>query len=270
MSTQLNVGMAAAATAGGATRGRPPSGLRILWLEARMEFFRLLRNPSFSVPIIVFPLMFYLLFAVMLGPPSAAGGVAGHMLAKFTIFGVMAPGLFGLGVSLALDRDRGLLELKRALPMPAGAYLGAKVAMAGLFASIVSVALMLLSATAGAVVLEAAQWVELFVVSLLGVLPFCSLGLLVGTLTKGSAAPAVINLVYLPMSFLSGLLIPLNVLPHAVVQFAPLWPSYHLAQLTQGIVDQSGPRGVLAHILAVVGEGVLFFALARHRLAKLR
>ena len=270
MSTQLNVGMAAAATAGGATRGRPPSGLRILWLEARMEFFRLLRNPSFSVPIIVFPLMFYLLFAVMLGPPSAAGGVAGHMLAKFTIFGVMAPGLFGLGVSLALDRDRGLLELKRALPMPAGAYLGAKVAMAGLFASIVSVALMLLSATAGAVVLEAAQWVELFVVSLLGVLPFCSLGLLVGTLTKGSAAPAVMNLVYLPMSFLSGLLIPLNVLPHAVAQIAPLWPSYHLARLTLGIVDQSGPQGVLAHILAVIGEGVLFFALARRRLARLR
>ncbi len=106
-------------------------------------------------------------------------------------------------------------------------------------------------------------------VSLLGVLPFCSLGLLVGTLTKGSAAPAVMNLVYLPMSFLSGLLIPLNVLPHTVVQIAPLWPSYHLAQLTLGIVDRA-PQGVLAHTLAVVGEGVVFFALARRRLAKLR
>jgi ABC-2 type transport system permease protein len=33
------------------------------------------------------------------------------MLASYSTFGVMAPGLFGFGVSLALDLVRGLLTL---------------------------------------------------------------------------------------------------------------------------------------------------------------
>jgi len=250
-----------------------PSVLRILFLETQMEFLRLLRSPSFSVPVLSFPLMFYVLFAVVLGPPSAHNGaLARHLLATYSVFGVMAPGLFGLGVTLAMDRERGLLELKRALPMPSGAYLGARVIMTAVFAAIVSVALMLLSATVGAVVLEAAQWFTLFIASVMGVLPFCSLGLFIGTLTKGQAAPAVINLVYLPMSFLSGLLLPMSIMPRFIQQIAPLWPSWHLAQLTLHIVDNDDAPGLslAAHVLAVVGEAVVFFVLARRRLSKLR
>ena len=198
------------------------SALSILWVESRMEFMRLLRAPAFSVPIISFPVMFYILFALVMGPTDASGGVARHMLASFTTFGVMAPGLFGLGVSLAIERERGLLELKRALPIPAGVYLGAKLVMASMFSAIISVVLMLLAATAGHVVMELLQWCKLFVLALLGVLPFCSLGLLVGTLVKGQAAAAVVNLVYLPMSFLSGMMIPLQAMPHVLTQVAPI------------------------------------------------
>lgn len=236
-----------------------------------MEFLRMWRAPGFSIPVIVFPLMFYVLFALVLGPPPAAGGVARHMLAMYTTFGVMAPGLFGLGVSLAIERERGLLELKRALPIPAGVYLGAKLVMASVFAAIVSVLLMVLAATAGQVVLEALQWVKLLILAVLGVLPFCSLGLLIGTLAKGQAAAAFVNLVYLPMSFLSGLLIPLSTLPHALASVAPLWPSYQLAQVALHVVgqgDESAGCGV--HIVAVAAEGLAFFALAQRRLRTLR
>lgn len=246
------------------------STLSILWVESRMEFMRLLRAPAFSVPIISFPVMFYVLFALVMGPPNSSGGVARHLLASFTTFGVMAPGLFGLGVSLAIERERGLLELKRALPIPAGVYLGAKLVMASLFAAIVSVVLMTLAATAGHVVMEALQWCKLFILALLGVVPFCSLGLLIGTLVKGQAAAAVVNLVYLPMSFLSGMMIPLQVMPHALTRLAPIWPSYHLQQIALHVVGdpQSGSYGL--HVVAVTLEGLAFFAWAQRRLSKLR
>jgi len=106
----------------------------------------------------------------------------------------------------------------------------------------------------------------------MGVLPFCSLGLFIGTLTPGQAAPAVINLVYLPMSFLSGLLLPMSIMPRFIQQLAPLWPSWHLAQLTLHVVDNDDTPGLslTAHVLAVVAEAVLFFVLARRRLSKLR
>lgn len=249
---------------------RGVSTLQVLLVESRMEFMRLLRAPAFSVPIISFPVMFYVLFALVMGPPDPTGGIARHLLASFTTFGVMAPGLFGLGVSLAMERERGLLELKRALPVPAGVYLGAKLIMAAVFAAIISVVLMILAATAGEVVLETLQCLKLLVVAVLGVLPFCSLGLLIGTLAKGQAAAALVNLVYLPMSFLSGLMIPLSALPHALAHLAPLWPCYHLAQIALHVLGAGESSGLGLHIAVVAAEGMAFFVLAARRLSRLR
>jgi ABC-2 type transport system permease protein len=243
--------------------------LRIVLTEARMECLRLLRAPAFSVPTIIFPLLFYVLFGVLLAPAHPNPAIARAILANFMVFGVIAPGLFGVGVTLAMDRDRGLLELKRAMPMPPGAYLTAKLVMAMAFTAIVSLALILTSAMLGRVMLALIQWVALFVLAVLGVLPFCALGLLVGTLTKGQAAAAVINLIYLPMSFLSGLWLPLSTLPKLINEVAPVWPSYHLNALAQALVSGQGGAGQWRHVVILVGMAGLFFFLARRRLPDL-
>ena len=129
--------------------------LRVFLVETRMECLRLLRAPSFAVPIILFPLMFYALFGLLLGNNGHPGQEASrYALATFVAFGAIAPGLFGVGITLALDRDRGLLQLKRALPMPPGIYLVAKLVTSMVFAAVVSMALMLLAAMVGKVVLE--------------------------------------------------------------------------------------------------------------------
>jgi ABC-2 type transport system permease protein len=263
------VDTAHSASAGTAAGGRV-SMLRILWLETWTEYLRLLRTPSFSVPVIGFPLLFYLLFGVMLGP--ARGAEAGRaVLAAFIVFGVMAPGLFGLGVTLAIDRDRGLLALKRALPMPPGVFLASKLVVAMLMAAIVSTLLMALAMTIGRVALGLFESCALLALALLGVVPFCSLGLLIGTLTKGQAAVAVINLVYLPMSFLSGVLLPLPVLPHGLAELAPLWPAYHLAQLAFAVVGRGGTASTgqaADHVAVLAGMTALFFAISRRRLGR--
>lgn len=244
---------------------------RIFLVEARMECLRLARSPSFAVPIILFPLMFYALFGLVLGGHGHADvpGAAAHMLANYIAFGCVAPGLFGIGVTVALDRDRGLFELKRALPMPAGTYLAAKLVTAMVFAAVVSLLLMLLGATVGKVVLGVAQWAGLFILAILGVIPFSGIGLAVGALVKGQAAPAVLNLIYVPMSFLSGLWMPLSVLPHAVAQVAPVWPAYHLARLAQYAVGEGGGE-FLPHVLDLAGMSVLFFLVSRRALRKVR
>jgi ABC-2 type transport system permease protein len=267
MTAQVDSG--AIATAPRIAAIRFPS-VRIFLLETRMEFLRLIRLPSFSVPILVFPLMFYVLFGIFLGSRYGGAGAGRYLLANFTVFGVMAPGLFGIGVTLAMDRDRGLLELKRALPMPPGIYLAAKLAMSMVFAAIVSILVMVLAAVLGQVVLSLTQWGTLFVLAVFGVLPFCALGLLVGTLVKGQAAPAVINLIYIPMALLSGLWMPLQMLPHVIGQLAPLWPAYHLVQLAQSVVGTAERSGVGAHLLALAGTAAVFFLAARRRLGRLR
>ncbi len=248
--------------------------LRVLRLETRAEYLRLLRTPAFAVPVIGFPILFYLLFGIMLAPRHAGPGSSLALLATFVAYGVMAPGLFGIGVALATDRDRGLLALKRALPMPPGTYLAAKLLVATLFAGIVSIALMLLAATAGHVALAPSLCALLLLLGVLGVLPFCGLGLLLGTLVKGQAAPAIINLVYLPMAFLSGVLLPLSVLPRALAAIAPVWPAYHLVQLTLVAVGggrtnpATGGSGIAGHLLVLAAMTVVFFVVARRRLQR--
>ncbi len=242
---------------------------RIYALESKHEFLRLLRAPSFAMPTLLFPAMFYFLFAVLFAGRASGDYHANiYLLATYGVFGVMAPGLFGFGVSVALDRERGWLTLKRALPMPPGAYLASKLAMAMLFAAIIFTILALLATTVGGVVLPASAWIRLLIVEVFGVLPFCAIGLCVATLVSGQAAPAVINLVYLPMSFLSGLWMPLTVLPAAVRGIAPLWPAYHLGQLALAAVDQPSDGAALVHVATLAAVTVAFLAVARRRLAR--
>lgn len=244
------------------------SPLRCYWLEAKYEFLRLLRTPSFSVPTLLFPPVFYVLFGVVLAGSRSGGDMGRYLLATYGVFGVMGAALFGFGVTIAMERERGFLTLKRALPMPPGAYLLAKMAMAMVFAAIISLVLAVLAMLLAKVSLQPAQWALLFVINVVGVLPFCALGLFIGTLISGSAAPAVVNLVYLPMAFLSGLWMPLQILPPIFARLAPAWPSYHLAQVALKVVDADAGGRLLLHLAVLLVVTAAFFVLARARLTR--
>jgi ABC-2 type transport system permease protein len=251
-----------------ATRRMPRPPRFGAWLqETRYEFLRLWRTPSFVVPCLLFPSLFYLLFGVLLGRGSG-GEAARYLLAGYSVFGVMGVALFGFGMTVAMDREEGLLTLKRAQPMPPGAYLAAKVGMAMLFSLAMFALLATLAVGVGGVRLAPAQWLELLTVVLLAVLPMGALGLWLGTLVGGRGAPALINLVYLPMAFLSGVFIPLAMLPKLLQQLAPLWPSYHLAVIAQARVGFGAGRPLWPHLAFAVAFAALFLFLARRRLAR--
>jgi ABC-2 type transport system permease protein len=234
--------------------------------EAKSECLRYLRNPGFLLPTLLFPSVFYLMFGIFLAHSNSAEAPR-YLLASYGTFGVMAPGLFAFGVSLALERDTGLLTLKRAMPMPPGAYLLGKMAMAVLVAAVISIILMCMAVFLAGVSLAAPRLAMFFMLEVLGVLPFCALGLLIGTLVKGQGAPGVVNLVYLPMAFLSGLWFPLSMMPSFIQSIAPLLPAYHLDQLALSVVGL-GQGGVLVHVLVLVGFTAAFLLLAARRLRR--
>lgn len=234
--------------------------------EARSECLRYMRAPGFMLPIMLFPAMFYLLFGVLMARSNGADA-ARYLLASYGVFGVMSPGLFGFGVSLALERDGGLLTFKRALPMPPGAYLLGKMLMAMAAAAVVILLLLAMALSLGHVTLSLTQAGALLLVGMFGVLPFCALGMFVGTLIKGQGAPGMLQLIYLPMSFMSGLWFPLPMLPKFLQQVAPVWPSYHLDMLALTAVGM--PQGpVLPHVLVLLGVAAGFLLLAARRLRR--
>ena len=91
--------------------------------ESRAELRKNLRLPQFVLPTVITPAVFYGLFAVALNKSGAAA--ATYSLATFGVFAATGPALFGFGAGVAVERDSGLIELKRVSPLPAGAYVGA-------------------------------------------------------------------------------------------------------------------------------------------------
>ena len=233
-----------------ASRVSQYSALAVYMTEARFEFIRMLRMPMFALPALVFPAMFYTLFGILMGNGKAE--MSTYLLATYSIFGVMGPGLFGFGVSVALEKDQGWLKWRRAVPALPGAYFVSKMVMALIFAFIIFMELALLSSTFGGVDLSALQWSQLLVISLLSSLPFCAMGLVIGILVNGQAAPAIVNFIYLPMAFLSGLWLPINMLPKFLGTLAPIWPSYHAAQIALKVIGDDLGTPIWIHILYLV------------------
>ena len=226
------------------------SALSVYVTEARFEFIRMLRMPMFALPALVFPAMFYTLFGILMGHGKAE--MSTYLLATYSIFGVMGPGLFGFGVSVALEKDQGWLKWRRAVPALPGAYFVSKMVMALIFAFIIFIELAVLSSVFGGVDLTALQWSQLLIISLLSSLPFCALGLVIGILVNGQAAPAIVNLIYLPMAFLSGLWLPINMLPKFLGNLAPIWPSYHASQIALKVIGSDLGVPIWQHISYLV------------------
>lgn len=236
--------------------------LGIYLREAGFQFWGLVRMPGFALPTLLFPVMFYVFFGLVF----AKGGdhqVATYMLATYGTFGIMAPALFGFGVGVAMERERGILALKRVAPMPPMAYLFAKTAMAMLFALIIALLLFILSAAFGGAALPRAHWFLLMITLIIGTLPFCALGLAVGVRVSGQAAAAIINVIYLPMSFLSGLWVPLQFFPHWLQELARIFPAYHLGQIALGIVGQGNGSHFLVHLIYLIVFTAVFLWFAQ-------
>lgn len=205
------------------------------------------------------------------GDPKAAA----CMFVNFSVFGVMGPGMFGFGMFVSLERDQGLLRLKRALPMPPASYLLAKMLMAMLFAALVMITLIAAAVALGYRRLTFGQYLSVALIDILGSLPFCAIGLFIGTLASSKTAPALVNLTYLPMMYLGGLFIPL---PKSVQPVEYGSPAFYLDklglivagvpsldQLAAGVADHGAP---LVHAAVLACVTLLFSALAVRRLAR--
>jgi ABC-2 type transport system permease protein len=104
-------------------------------------------------------------------------------------------------------------------------------------------------------------WANVTARLLVGSLPFVALGFAIGYGSGPNAAPALANIIYLPLSFASGLFMPVSQLPGFVQRIAPYLPSYHYGQLAWSAVGApTEPIGVSLAWLA--GYTALFLAIA--------
>jgi ABC-2 type transport system permease protein len=217
--------------------------------EAKYEFLKNLRLRMYTMSVLSFPIMFYVLFGLVLNAKETIGDtrVPTYLIATYGTFGVMGASLFGTAAGLSSDRGLGWLQVKRASPMPPFAYFAAKIITSMIFSATIVLGLFLLGYTLGGVRMPVAEFVKLLGTLVAGSLPFSAMGLALGYFTGPNSAPATINLIYLPMSFCSGLWVPFMFLPKVVRQIALALPPYHLSQLALGVVGAGSHEANAVH-----------------------
>lgn len=239
--------------------------LTIYLKEIKYEFLKNLRLRVYTLSVLSFPIMFYILFGLVLNSKESIAGmrVPTYLIGTYGPFGVMGASLFGTAAGLASDRGLGWLEVKRASPMPPFAYFVAKVVTSMIFSAVIVLALFTLGVTLGGVRLELATFARAFCVLVAGSLPFSAMGLALGYFTGPNSAPPTINLIYLPMSFCSGLWVPFMFLPKVVQKIALVLPPYHLSQLALNVVGWGTKEAAIRHWEVLAAFTMICFGVAR-------
>jgi ABC-2 type transport system permease protein len=238
--------------------------VEIYWKESKYEFLKRWRMPVYSLSVVLFPAMFYTLFGLILNKDLSGGHkeAATYLLATMGCYGIIGVALFGFGVGVATERGQGWLEVKRASPMPIPAYFAGRVAMCMLFSFIVFLTLFALGVAFGGVRLAPNQVVGLIATLVFGSIPFCAFGLVIGYFAKPNSAPAVVNMLYLPLSFLSGLWMPIGILPNFLQKLAVALPPYHLGQLALHMVGFDSRGEVHTHLNVLIGFTLICLGVA--------
>jgi ABC-2 type transport system permease protein len=238
--------------------------VRMAAVETWYELVKLARMKMYVIPTLAFPAMFYVFFGLAMGQRWSAGGLhaAAYLIATYGAFGVMCASLFGVGIGVAVERGQGWLQVKRATPLPLGLFFLAKVVVALVFSAAVVALLVALGVTFGGVRFALSTWLLLTATLILCALPFCALGLALGYFAGPNSAPAVANLIVMPMAFVSGLWLPSQMLPAALARIGTYLPAYHCGQLALGVAGASVDGNAGHHVIAILASTAVFLVLA--------
>lgn len=229
------------------------------WAELRMRW----RIPAFSVTIVALPVLFFTFFGLPFARQTLPNGTSlgAYLLASFAAYSVGSVMVFGFGIGVATERGLKVDVLMRATPLPPFIAILAKVLNALAYALLSLVILIGYGVVVGGVRQDLLVWIDMIARLLAGSVPFIALGFAIGYLCGPNVAPAVANLVYLPLSFASGLFMPLSQLPTFVRRVAPYLPAYHYGQLGWGAVGAAS-EPLLESLTWLAGYTVLFLLIA--------
>jgi ABC-2 type transport system permease protein len=235
--------------------------------EAKFECLRVLRSPGFTIPMLLLPLGFYLLLGIAMAEMRAQRQGPGDVFifVSFLVYGIVAPGLLGVSSLLANDRAQGIVEYKRALPAPFGSLVVAKLLMAIALSVAVIVLIIVLATTLGRVPLSLGQFAGAGAIVLAGVLPVSAIGLYLATRAAPSGVSPIAGALLVGMAILGGLFYPL---PGALSTLRPLWPTYHLQQLSLAALGLTTDDNLAINVIALIGITAIFGILAARSLVR--
>lgn len=156
-------------------------------------------------------------------------------------YGVANTAFGGLAIILVVRRELGILKRLRATPLPAPMYLAATLCSILIVFALQAAAIMALGRVLYGWHLPS-EWPSLFAAFLLGALCFAGMGFGAASLIRSAeGASAVVNVLILPMAFLSGGFGPTRDFPTFLQTIADVLPLTYLVDIVQGVVYEGKP-----------------------------
>ncbi len=205
----------------------------------------------------IFPLIFFFAFAEMFHAGMGSG--IAYFVSTVLVMGILGNGLFGAGLRSVQEREANILRRFKVTPITPLPILIA--AMVSGWVVYMPVVIILVGLAHFIYAMPLPQnWLSLFVMASLGVCAFRALGLILAAVTNTmQEATIAIQILYLPMLFLSGATFPAAMLPPWAQTAAQFMPATYLVTGFQGIffrnqnlLDNAGAAAALL-LTAVLG-----------------
>jgi ABC-2 type transport system permease protein len=231
--------------------------------QLRAEQLIFWRSREAAIFIFLFPPLLFVLLASVFGEGAEdaselVGGLIGYAVANTA--------LGGLAITLVIRRESGILKRLRSTPVPGALYLAIV-----LLSNLIVLALQSVAVLALGVGLFDADLPDLplsFLFALaLGGIAFAGLGLAAAALIQSQeAVAAVVNMIVLPMSFLSGSFGSADELPRVLQIVADVLPLRYLIDLVLGAyMDGETVLDNASAVLVLAAWGAAGYAIALKR-----
>ncbi|MBV9265367.1 MAG: ABC transporter permease, partial [Acidobacteriaceae bacterium] len=194
------------------------SNLRLMARDRAVLFFNYM-----------FPLVFFFVFAQAYEAGKNPGAMV-QVIAAVIIIGVLGNGLFGAGMRTVQDRETNVLRRFKVAPISPLPVIVASL-VSGLVNFLPTVFLFFFF---GAVLYRMplpSNWFSMLLFICIGVVAFRAIGMIVAAVVNSmQEAQIIIQLLYLPMLFLSGATFPLTFMPIWLQSIAHFLPATYLFQ----------------------------------------
>jgi imidazolonepropionase-like amidohydrolase/ABC-type multidrug transport system permease subunit len=196
----------------------------------------------------LFPLIFFFVFAEMMGP-TRGGGIT-NVVTMVLVIGILGNGLWGAGMRAVQEREMNILRRFKVTPISPSPILIASMVTGWL---IYLPAVLLVCALAHFVygMPVPLRWPSLLALVTLGVFAFRSIGMILASIVNSAQESTIgIQLLYMPMLFLSGATFPTTLLPAWAQMVGQFLPATYLVTGFQSVflrgetLAQNGPAVV--------------------------
>jgi ABC-2 type transport system permease protein len=223
------------ATARPAGKAALPSAWRVGLARTGIELRSFFREKQavafvFSLPAV----LLVLLGSIFRGQAAGHGLSVGELFAAGLIGGgIMSTSFQYLGISIATERDQGLLKRLRGTPMPGAAYFIGKTCLVLISTVAETVILIIVGMLVDHLRLpdSAARWWTFAWVFVLGTVACTLLGIAASSVPRSARnATAVITLPFVVLQFISGVYVPFTLVPNWLRDVGAIFPLKWICQ----------------------------------------